>query len=144
MGHFRNFYSTDSILFTNSNSERQWFNSKYRITFQNHIGILVKHFRRTLGYVKTAQNKRKIFGVVPREIALGRYLNQMFTIQGNYKNSARILSLRQPYPPKEPPSDLKASVETGLWIISLFFNNIFHLQYHEIIRIQDYSALDNN
>lgn len=42
---------------------------------------------------KRDKNKREIVGAVPRAslLALGRYLNQMFTIQGNYKNRAWIL-----------------------------------------------------
>ena len=92
--HFRNYHSIAAInLLTKSHSERQSFDSNHGICFKR------PHSYRPLSesfwekvVKKTAQKQKEIVGAVPGEslLALGRYLNQMFTIQGNYKNRTRI------------------------------------------------------
>lgn len=72
-------------------------------------GLLANPFEKKLlkNGTKTKGNSRG----GPRRVvlALGRYLNQMFTIQGNYKNRARI-----PVPSERTPSDKRAYVGTVL------------------------------
>lgn len=105
-------------LLTKSHSERQSFDSNHGICFKRPHSYwpLSESFWEKV-VKKTAQKQKEIVGAVPREslLALGRYLNQMFTIQGNYKNRARIR-----LPSERILLDKKAYVETVLWIVSLF------------------------
>lgn len=73
---------------------------------------------------KRQQKQKEIVGAVPREslLTLGWYLNQTFTIQGNYKNRAWLL-----VPSERIHLDKKAYIGTLLTIVSVLRDNVLSI-----------------